>query len=42
MKELVEFFYENVCIDCFPKADKFGRSRKLMKEYLEKIQGKKD
>lgn len=42
VKDIIEFFYDRVCIDCFPKADKYGRSRKIMEEYRKNIKDKKD
>ena len=38
-KDVVEFFREYVCIDCFMIADKFGRSRKVMDECNKKEMG---
>lgn len=41
-KDVVEFFYEYVCTNCFLMSDKFGRLRKVMDQCRKKEMGIKD
>jgi len=39
IKDIVEFFCDRVCVECFAVADKYGRLRKVMRACLLKDRG---